>query len=138
RPAAPGPSAGVLLPGASRATASRDRRRVLAVGDRSLTRGTRVAVRPRPSRPATDRTRHRWQLDEPARPARGAAEDPRRHRALSTSAPAQTVRHARDALRRLVTWMVQAHPEITSLADLHRQHAEEFLRWLGTQTNQQT
>jgi integrase len=52
--------------------------------------------------------------------------------------PPQTVRHARDALRRLVTWMVQAHPEITSLADLHRQHAEEFLRWLGTQTNQQT
>ncbi len=50
----------------------------------------------------------------------------------------QTVRHARDALRRLVTWMAQAHPEMTSLADLHREHAEEFLRWLGTRTNQQT
>ena len=50
----------------------------------------------------------------------------------------QTVRHARDALRRLVTWMAQAHPEMTSLAGLHREHAEEFLRWLGTQANQQT
>ena len=50
----------------------------------------------------------------------------------------QTVRHARDALRRLVTWMAQARPEMTSLADLHREHAEEFLRWLGTQTSQQT
>ncbi len=34
--------------------------------------------------------------------------------------------------------MAQAHPEMTSLADLHREHAEEFLRWLGTQANQQT
>jgi len=50
----------------------------------------------------------------------------------------QTVRHARDALRRLVTWMTAEHPEMTSLADLHREHAEEFLRWLGGQTNQQT
>ena len=47
----------------------------------------------------------------------------------------QTVRHIRDALRRLVVWMVHAHPEITTLADLHREHAEEFLRWLGTQTS---
>jgi len=30
------------------------------------------------------------------------------------------VRHARDALRRLVTWMMATHPEMTSLADLHR------------------
>ena len=50
----------------------------------------------------------------------------------------QTVRHSRDALRRLVTWMAQAHPEMASLADLHREHAEEFLRWLGTQTSQHT
>ena len=50
----------------------------------------------------------------------------------------QTVRHARDALRRLVTWMGEAHPEMASLVDLHREHAEEFLGWLGTQTNQQT
>lgn len=50
----------------------------------------------------------------------------------------QTVRHARDALRRLVGWMGQAHPEMTSLADLHREHAEEFLRWLGTRTNRQS
>ena len=50
----------------------------------------------------------------------------------------QTVRHIRDALRRLVTWMATAHPEMTSLAQLHRKHAEEFLRWLGSQVSQHT
>lgn len=34
--------------------------------------------------------------------------------------------------------MAEAHPEMDSLADLHREHAEEFLRWLGTQTSQHT
>ena len=50
----------------------------------------------------------------------------------------QTVRHARDALRRLVTWMASAHPEMGSLAELRREHAEEFLRWLGSQVSQHT
>jgi len=50
----------------------------------------------------------------------------------------QTVRHAHNALRRLVTWMADAHPEMASLADLHREHAEEFLCWLGAQTSQHT
>jgi len=50
----------------------------------------------------------------------------------------QTVRHARDALRRLLVWLAQAHPELTSLAELNRGHAEEFLRWLGVQRNTQT
>ncbi len=50
----------------------------------------------------------------------------------------QTVRHARDALRRLLVWLAQAHPELTSLAELTRGHAEEFLRWLGVQRNTQT
>jgi integrase len=51
---------------------------------------------------------------------------------------AQTVRHFRDALRRLVAWLATAHPEITNLDQLHRHHAEEFLRWLGSQTSQLT
>ncbi len=50
----------------------------------------------------------------------------------------QTVRHFRDALRRLVAWLGQAHPEITSLGQLRRGHAEEFLRWLGSQASQHT
>lgn len=50
----------------------------------------------------------------------------------------QTVRHARDALRRLVEWLGAAHPQITNLDQLHREHAEEFLCWLGAQTNQHT
>jgi integrase len=50
----------------------------------------------------------------------------------------QTVRHARDALRRLVRWLATTYPEITSLGQLHREHAEEFLCWLGAQTSQHT
>jgi integrase len=50
----------------------------------------------------------------------------------------QTVRHFRDALRRLVEWLAATHPETTNLSQLHREHAEEFLRWLGAQTNQHT
>jgi len=46
----------------------------------------------------------------------------------------ETVRHARDALRRLTHWLASAHPEITSLAELRREHAEEFLRWAGELT----
>ena len=50
----------------------------------------------------------------------------------------QTVRHARDALRRLLVWLAAAHPEVTTLAALNREHAEEFLRWLGAQHNSYT
>jgi hypothetical protein len=50
----------------------------------------------------------------------------------------QTVRHSRDALRRLVHWLTATHPEITNLAQLHREHAEEFLRWFGAQTSTHT
>jgi integrase len=50
----------------------------------------------------------------------------------------QTVRHARDALRRLLVWLAETHPEIGTLAELTRAHAEEFLRWLGAQRNSQT
>src|SRR5258708_27239280 len=50
----------------------------------------------------------------------------------------QTVRHARDALRRLLVWLTDTHPEIGTLAELTRAHAEEFLRWLGSQRNSQT
>lgn len=35
----------------------------------------------------------------------------------------QTVRHARDALRRLLVWLAEAHPELTNLAQLRREHA---------------
>ncbi|MGH3813725.1 MAG: tyrosine-type recombinase/integrase [Pseudonocardiaceae bacterium] len=50
----------------------------------------------------------------------------------------QTVRHFRDALRRLVAWLAEAHPEVANLDELHRAHAEQFLRWLGSQNNQHT
>jgi len=50
----------------------------------------------------------------------------------------QTVRHARDALRRMLVWLAEAHPEIVTLAELTRVHAEEFLRWLGGQQNSHT
>ena len=44
----------------------------------------------------------------------------------------QTVRLAREGLRRLVNWLGREHPEITSLADLDRHLVEEYLRWLPT------
>ena len=47
----------------------------------------------------------------------------------------QTVRHFRDALHRLVRWLAVEHPDIVSLDQLHREHAEGFLRWLGAQTS---
>ncbi|TJZ81711.1 site-specific integrase [Rhodococcus oryzae] len=50
----------------------------------------------------------------------------------------QSVRHFRDALRRLVLWLREEHPEVTSFEQLTREHAEQFLRWLGEQTGQQT
>ncbi|WP_236581605.1 tyrosine-type recombinase/integrase [Rhodococcus sp. T7] len=50
----------------------------------------------------------------------------------------QTVRHSRDALRRLTSWLRGQHPEITSFDQLRRAHAEEFLRWLGEQTSEHT
>ena len=50
----------------------------------------------------------------------------------------ETVRHARDALRRLTQWLASAHPEITSLAELRREHAEDFLRWAGELTSKHT
>jgi len=61
----------------------------------------------------------------------------RLHLAANLDRP-QTVRHSRDALRRLVQWLTSTHPEITNFNQLHREHAEEFLRWFGEQTSQQT
>jgi len=49
-----------------------------------------------------------------------------------------TVRHLRDALGRLLIWLAEAHPEITNLVELRREHSEEFLHWFGAQTNQLT
>jgi len=61
----------------------------------------------------------------------------RLHLAANLDRP-QTVRHSRDALRRLVDWLTGKHPEITNLNQLHREHAEEFLRWFGEQTSLHT
>jgi hypothetical protein len=57
---------------------------------------------------------------------------------LFTTGREQTVRHFRDALRRLLLWLLENHPEIISFDQLHREHAEEFLSWLGTATSRHT
>jgi len=49
-----------------------------------------------------------------------------------------SVRHMRDALGRLVRWLGAAHPEVTSLAELTRAHAEGFLAWLGQDVSRRT
>lgn len=50
----------------------------------------------------------------------------------------QTVRIAREGLRRFVNWLGREHPEITSLAQLDRALIEQYLRWLPTYTSQTT
>lgn len=42
----------------------------------------------------------------------------------------QTVRLAREGLRRFVGWLTRWHPEITTLAQVDRSLMEEYLRWL--------
>ncbi len=50
----------------------------------------------------------------------------------------QTVRHSRDALHRLARWLGVEHPDMASLDELRREHAEGFLRWLGAQNSTHT
>jgi integrase len=50
----------------------------------------------------------------------------------------QTVRLAREALRRLVNWLVGNRPQLTSLAQLDRRTVEDYLQWLPTCVSQQT
>ncbi|BCW77868.1 tyrosine-type recombinase/integrase [Arthrobacter sp. NicSoilB11] len=50
----------------------------------------------------------------------------------------QTVRIAREGLRRFVNWLGREHPDITSMAQLNRTLIEEYLRWLPTYPSQNT
>lgn len=50
----------------------------------------------------------------------------------------QTVRIAREGLRRLVNWLGREHPHITTLAQLDRALIEDYLRWLPTYVSQTT
>jgi hypothetical protein len=87
--------------------------------------------------PSGHRTNHLAPTDAPPKITAVVERYLRLHLDANLDRP-QTVRHARDALRRLVGWLAAAHPEIKGLGELHREHAEEFLRWLGSQPNQHT
>lgn len=50
----------------------------------------------------------------------------------------QTVRLARDGLRRLANWLGREHPHVTSLAQLDRALIEDYLRWLPTYLSKNT
>lgn len=50
----------------------------------------------------------------------------------------QTVRLAREALRRLVTWLAAEHPSVTSLSQLDRELIEQYMRWLPTHRSKLT
>ena len=54
---------------------------------------------------------------------------------LQTTDRAESVRHARDAFRYLLRWLADAHPEITSLAELTRDHVEGYLAHLHDHIN---
>jgi len=50
----------------------------------------------------------------------------------------QTVRLAREGLRRFVAWLTREHPDVTSLAQVDRSLMEEYLRWLPGCLNKHT
>ena len=70
--------------------------------------------------------------------------DPCRDRAVPPAAPGREPRPTtnRPSLPRrtppIGALADQHHPEITNLNQLHREHAEKFLRWFGEQTSQHT
>lgn len=43
-----------------------------------------------------------------------------------------TVKHIEHDLCRFGTWLADTHPEVTSCADLHREHIETLKTWLAT------
>ena len=78
-------------------------------------------------------------LPEPCPPAiRDVVERYLRTRLEAKFDRPQTVRLAREGLRRLVGWLAAHHTEITSLAQLDRTLIEEYLRWLPTYRSKQT
>jgi integrase len=54
---------------------------------------------------------------------------------LQSTDRAESVRHARDAFRYLIRWLVTAHPEITNLDQLTRGHVEDYLIHLHNHLN---
>lgn len=50
----------------------------------------------------------------------------------------QTLRLAREGLRRFVNWLGAHHPETTNLAQLDRHIVEEYLRWLPSCVSRRT
>jgi len=54
---------------------------------------------------------------------------------LQTTDRAESVRGARDAFRYLLAWLAEAHPEITSLTGLTREHIENYLTHLHDRIN---
>jgi integrase len=57
---------------------------------------------------------------------------------LQSTDRAESVRGARDAFRYLLTWLAEAHAEITSLAELTRGHVEDYLAHLHDRINPRT
>jgi integrase len=54
---------------------------------------------------------------------------------LQTTDRAESVRGARDAFRYLLRWLAEAHPEITSLTEMTRDHIERYLTHLHDRIN---
>ncbi len=54
---------------------------------------------------------------------------------LQTTDRAESVRGTRDAFRYLLRWLAEAHPEITSLTELTREHIERYLTHLHERIN---
>jgi len=57
---------------------------------------------------------------------------------LHTSDRDGSVRQARDAFRYLLRWLAAAHPEVTRLDQLTREHMKSYLAWLHKYVNPRT
>ena len=65
--------------------------------------------------------------------APGFAESARRYlEQVTVSLRASTVKHIEHDLRQFGIWLADTHPEVTSCADLRREHIEAFKTWLAT------
>jgi integrase len=96
--------------------------------------GEPPSVGTRPRLTWTDRL-----LPEPCPPAiRDVIERYLRLRLEANFDRRQTVRLARQALRRLVGWLASEHPEITTLAQLDRALIEDYLRWIPSCSSKNT
>jgi site-specific recombinase XerD len=71
--------------------------------------------------------------------ASAIAEDAQRYVAqITLSLRPSTVKHIEHDLREFATWLAEQHPTVTTCADLHRRHIEQYKAWLAIKPGRYT